>query len=355
MDLLAVDVGAGTQDILLYKEGTHLENSVKMVMPSPTVIVGKKIEMAMHEDKDVFLTGPTMGGGASTRAVKAHLETGFKVYATPSAALTINDNLDKVRATGVEITEVAPPEAMVIETGDLDLSALKTAFGLFGLDMPKRIALAVQDHGYSPYKSNRIVRFEHMAETMRSGEGRLESFAHLDPPPQFNRMRAAKEVLDEAGFCAMIMDTGPSALLGATMDPRYEEPSLLLNLGNGHTIGAVMMDDRMIGLFEHHTSLMSPEKLSSLLERLCEGTLTNEDVFEDDGHGACVMEGPGTDSIKSVMVTGPNRWRALAPGALDNFGEIYLAAPAGDMMISGCIGLVEAWKRLEKMEMVADV
>ncbi len=33
MTLLAVDVGAGTQDILLYQEGVPIEGSTKMVLP----------------------------------------------------------------------------------------------------------------------------------------------------------------------------------------------------------------------------------------------------------------------------------------------------------------------------------
>ena len=42
MSLLAVDVGAGTQDILLYQEDVPLEGSTKMVLPSQTVTGGKQ-------------------------------------------------------------------------------------------------------------------------------------------------------------------------------------------------------------------------------------------------------------------------------------------------------------------------
>ncbi|OYV14268.1 MAG: hypothetical protein CG440_735, partial [Methanosaeta sp. NSM2] len=36
MSLLAIDVGAGTQDILLYDQEVPLEGSTKMVLPSQT-------------------------------------------------------------------------------------------------------------------------------------------------------------------------------------------------------------------------------------------------------------------------------------------------------------------------------
>lgn len=353
MDLLAVDIGAGTQDILLYREKAPLENSVKMVMPSPTVIVGKSIEQARISGRDVFLSGPTMGGGASTRAVRAHLEAGFRVYATESAALTIKDDLDQVRAMGVEVVKDGPSDALKIKTGDLNISLLKQTFELFGVNIPQNLALAVQDHGYSPHKSNRIVRFEQMIKIMKSGGGRLESFAYFDPPAIFSRMCSAKNDLKGEGFSPLIMDTGPAALLGATCDPRYKDPALILNLGNGHTIGAVVVEGKMTALFEHHTRVMTPEKLFNLSNKICEGTLTNDEVFEDGGHGAYVEDVPGADMIRSIMVTGPNRERVLSSGILRRLGkegkcEVVAAAPGGDMMISGCIGLIEAWKRSVK-------
>lgn len=61
MALLAVDVGAGTQDILLFEEDLLIENSARMVMPSMTVIVGKLIDEARLRRRDVFLSGTTMG------------------------------------------------------------------------------------------------------------------------------------------------------------------------------------------------------------------------------------------------------------------------------------------------------
>ena len=44
--ILAVDIGAGTQDILLYEEGIPIENCVKLVLPSATSLVAGKISGA---------------------------------------------------------------------------------------------------------------------------------------------------------------------------------------------------------------------------------------------------------------------------------------------------------------------
>ena len=76
------------------------------------------------------------------------------------------------------------------------------------------------------------------------------------------------------------------------------------------------------------------------MEKLRAGTLTNEEVFDDHGHGAFV----GPDYIPSegfdfVAVTGPQRHLAADLG-------YYPAAPYGDMMLTGSFGLVAATRAL---------
>ena len=73
--ILAVDIGAGTQDILLYEEGIPVENCVKLVLPSGTKQVAGKIARATAEGRDIFLSGHLMGGGPLVRALQKHLES----------------------------------------------------------------------------------------------------------------------------------------------------------------------------------------------------------------------------------------------------------------------------------------
>lgn len=334
---MAVDVGAGTQDVLLYQEEVPLEGLTKMVLPSQTVIVAERINKARLAGRDIFLSGPTMGGGASTAAVRRHLAAGLKVYATPAAAATINDSLDRVAALGIIIQEEAPASAVVIETGDIDIPALKGAFEIFEIPFPEDAAVAVQDHGFSPDRSNRLVRFEHLTEAIRSG-GTLEAFAYRQPPEAMTRMLAVRDYLASAGLRAIIMDTGPAAIFGAALDHRCQEPALIINFGNGHTVAALLCEGRIVGIFEHHTSQLSPEKLRRYVKELCAGTLKSTEVFEDEGHGAYIESVP--EEIRSILVTGPRREQFLRSGALK---DAVAAAPGGDMMITGCLGLVEAW------------
>ena len=95
--ILAIDVGAGTQDVLLWETGQPMENNVKLVLPSWTTVLARRVGQATQEGRPVFLTGNLMGGGPVVSAMKRHLRAGYPVYTTPRAALTIRDNLDQVR------------------------------------------------------------------------------------------------------------------------------------------------------------------------------------------------------------------------------------------------------------------
>jgi len=117
---------------------------------------------------------------------------------------------------------------------------------------------------------------------------------------------------------------------------RQAEGVIVVNVGNGHTVGALVQGERVWGLFEHHTGRMTTAKLGDYVERLRQGTLTNAEVFNDGGHGCQVQEGYSrADGFDFVAFTGPNRRLA------DGLGY-YPATPYGDMMIAGCFGLVAA-------------
>ena len=335
--MMAIDVGAGTQDILLYREDVEPEGLYKMIMPSQTVIVARRIRKATEQGKDVFLHGYTMGGGPMAAAVKNHIASGFRVYATTDAALSIHDNIQRVSSMGVVITEDPPEGCVEIRTGDIDLMALRSALISFNVDLPEAIAVAVQDHGFSPERSNRATRFDIMRRSLKNG-GRIGDFAHREPPEALSRMRAVWRYLRDQGMDVMLMDTGPAAVFGALEDPDCRLPALVLNIGNGHTIGALVDDQRITAIFEHHTSALDPPKLNSIVERFCAGKLTNSEIFDDGGHGAHIECVPG--EVRSILVTGPRRGGFVSRTKM----KLIQAAPWGDMMITGCVGLVRAWR-----------
>ncbi len=360
MRILAADIGTGTQDILLFDSEKEMENSLLMVMPSPAQVIAGKVMEATQAGKDIVFTGTIMGGGPSGRAAKAHLQAGFLVYATERAALTIHDNLEKVKAFGVRIVSeeeakklTASGSAVEIVMRDFDPEAVSEALSAFGVTVPEKLAVAVQDHGNAPDKSNRVHRFELFREFIEKG-GELERFVYMaeEIPPAFTRMKAQADSLlkttlrteDAPEIKAVFMDTGPAAIFGALTDPVARQPSIVVNIGNGHTLGALVLENRITALFEHHSSRISPEKLQDYIIRLADGSLGFDEVFEDGGHGAYIKEAPGFSSVRSVVVTGPKRGmleklseKEIRPEILEN---LHFAAPFGSMMLSGCFGLL---------------
>src|SRR5579864_9083683 len=107
LHILAVDVGTGTQDILLFESGKTIENCFKMVMPSPTVIVAERIKQATERRQPIVLTGVTMGGGPCHWAARDHALAGNPVAVTPEAGRTFDDDLTMVEQMGFEIIDEA--------------------------------------------------------------------------------------------------------------------------------------------------------------------------------------------------------------------------------------------------------
>jgi len=99
MKILAVDIGAGTQDVMVYDSDTGFDNAYKLVLPSPTSFFAQVVR---NTKQDLVISGDTMGGGPFSRAVLAHLQN-YKVFMTKRAARTIRDDLEIVRQQGIEI------------------------------------------------------------------------------------------------------------------------------------------------------------------------------------------------------------------------------------------------------------
>jgi len=230
--------------------------------------------------------------------------------------------------------------------GDVDLEALKAVFTTFEVPFPTRFAVAVQDHGFSPNASNREFRFQQWREVLDRG-GRLADLAFREPPECFTRMRAVAEALPGV----LLMDTCTAGMRGALLDPearKHRDSGLtVVNLGNAHTFAALIQGDRVWGIYEHHTGMLTPEKLAQHLSRFQAGALKHVEVFDDGGHGCAIHP----DYLRErhfafTVITGPRRSLARGwPGGV-------FAAPLGDMMLTGCFGLADAWLAMEQQPWV---
>ncbi|MFH2103639.1 MAG: DUF1786 domain-containing protein [Chloroflexota bacterium] len=351
MKILSVDIGTGTQDIFLYDSSLDIENGFKLVLPSPTMMVHRQIKQATTRGEAILLTGVMMGGGPSAWAVQAHLRLGAPVYATPEAARTFDDDLERVAGMGVQIVsedeaDRLPSDVRRLEFKDFDFPAIAAVFQRFGvaLDDLAAVAVAVFDHGAAPPGvSDRQFRFDYLDERIRVSN-RLSAFAFLAPdgPASMTRLQAVAATAGGLDVPLVLMDTAPAAVLGATFDPRVArlERKLIANVGNFHTLAFRLGPAGIEGLFEHHTGELDLPGLEDLLRRLADGTLSHAQVFAGHGHGALIYDPlpfPLGGGDFDIVVTGPRR-SLLRAGGL----RPYFAVPFGDMMIAGCFGLLAA-------------
>lgn len=359
--ILAVDVGTGTQDILLFESDKTIENCFQLIMPSPTVIVADRIHTATAAGRSVLLTGRTMGGGPSAWAARDHAQAGHPCYATPDAARTLDDDLSQVEALGITIVDDARAQQLIASEGDrlahihlcdFDTAALRSALTAFGVDPNvDAVAVAAFDHGAAPPGySDRRYRFDFIEKAYRARpEPVAFAYRAADIPSDLTRLAAV--AADAATYNSegsqpapvFVMDTGAAAVAGSLEDPTVATHAdcLIANVGNFHTLAFHLRAGRILSLFEHHTGELTRDTLDTYLADLAAGTLTNERVFAESGHGALRLDSvaaPTHDGATPFLaVTGPRR-DLLRGSRL----HPYEAVPHGDMMLAGCFGLLRA-------------
>ena len=399
---LAIDVGTGTQDVLLLDADREVENAVRLILPSPTVILAERIRAATGARRPVLLTGGLMGGGPVAWAARDHALAGLAISAVPDAAGTLDDDLDQVRALGITILppdavpgRAAAPGTVTIDLRDVWLPELAQALSAFDVDLAAvdAVAVAVFDHGAAPPGvSDRRFRFERLRERL-AAEPDLGpiAFSYLEPdvPAAFTRLATAATAvrgwLDGAGRSrvpVLVMDTGPAAVLGALDDDRVRRELVrgrrvvAVNIGNFHTLAMRLepASDRRVGrvpgtadrrpgaprvrisgVFEHHTGELTRPQLARFLQQLADGSIRDADVFDSQGHGALVRpEGSGQaagsnraraagsrEARPFLTLSGPRR-DLLAGHVVGGLGRPHLAVPHGDMMQAGPFGLLRA-------------
>jgi uncharacterized protein (DUF1786 family) len=351
--ILAVDIGAGTRDILLFDTEKQLENCIKLVLPSPGPLFAARVAEETARAVDLYFRGCVIGGGSFSRAVKRHVAAGRHVYMQAPTAFCLRNNLEDIMATGVELVEGIPDgfSGTVIELDELDLAPLESLLLTVGesLEEVDAAAVAVQDHGaYPTGASNRKTRLAFMRERLRDDPrpARL-AFRENEVPDQFPRMRSAMGRLRDqlSSRSLLVMDTAPAAVAGCLADREVEERLdgnvLIINAGNGHTMCCLLSGGDIVGLLEHHTKYLEPPAVfGAYLELFCDGKARDEDEYMQRGHGLFYLaDPPGFDHIDLVAVTGPNRALMRGSGL-----DIYYPSPGGDMMMTGPMGLVRVMR-----------
>lgn len=335
--ILALDIGSGTQDALLAVPGVAPENWSRFVLPTPALQVAARIRELTAQRTPVWLHGSNMGGGFGG-AVAEHLKLGLRLAATPQAASALHDDVNRVRAMGVTITEDEPPHCPVgfapVFLSDCPPGFWNRLLKAAGLPRPALIVAAAQDHGIHADTGNREGRFRLWKRLLRESGGDPAKWLYAEAPAECTRLAALQRAIGGGP----VADTGTAAVLGALATPEVAERSdregvLVVNAGNSHTTAFLVFRRRVLGIYEHHTGMLSAAELAKDLDEFRLGWLPDEQVRATGGHG-CVFETlpPEAEGFRPAFILGPRRELLRGRGAF--------IAPHGDMMLAGCHGLL---------------
>ncbi|MBW2027741.1 MAG: pyruvate formate-lyase activating enzyme [Deltaproteobacteria bacterium] len=345
--ILAIDIGAGTMDILYYEleSGTHY----KAVAQSPVLSLASALEKVPGP---ILVTGVEMGGGAVAKVLSQRARKS-QVLMSVSSAATVHHNLDRVRSMGIQVVGDEEAEDLRegakyrhIELGDIQFDRLEALVRALGVPFSFHvIGICAQDHGRPPEGISHLdYRHRMFKERLDHAPYPHHLLYRSDEVPQtFNRLNSialrARSLPAEEVY---VMDSGMAAILGASMDPRLQgkDKALVLDVATSHTLGASVLGGEIAGFFEYHTSDITPEKIEDLLVKLCNGQLTHSQILDEGGHGAYIRRPIGFADLETIVATGPKR------GILRGTSlPVHLGAPLGDNMMTGAVGLLEAIRR----------
>jgi len=329
--VVLVDVGKGTQDILIPLKGKTKENFVKAVLPSPTEKLARIISTY---EGDLSLCGYTMGGGPLKKAILEHIKKGYRVRATVPAAKSLRDDLSVVRKWGIEVVEKIDNCDLFLS--DLDFKTYESLLSCAGVkESVEFVGVACQDHGFKKGQSDRITRFNYLKEILSKERNPLKLF-HTEELPFFSRFSSIISQLRKRGIKGFVIDSKLAAVAGVISyaEEKGVKEFVCIDCGNGHTMVSTVKEGLICGFLEHHTKFLNPEKLEKFMVKLIKGEITFNEIYEDGGHGALFIEKINPEKIYLV---GPNR---------DKFKDLgEFAYPLGDAMLFGCAGLLRVFTK----------
>jgi uncharacterized protein (DUF1786 family) len=353
--ILAIDVGAGTMDVLC----ADLETAehFKAVVRSPVRTTAERIEAL---DGKLLVLGGEMGGGAVSRTLEEKARS-TEVVMSASAAATVAHDTERVRSRGIRVLEdeqarelARSGEYRTLTLCDVEADRLRGI--VEGLGIPFAfdvVGICAQDHGVAPEGVSHL-DFRHAgmkAVLDRTPFPHALLYRDAELPQSMNRLCSiAASAASLPAEEIYVMDSGMAAILGASMDPRVQDrkTALVLDIATSHTVGAALQDGELCGFFEYHTKDISLARLETLLRELADGSLEHARILAEGGHGAYSRRAPGFEAVEIILATGPKR--SLIRGSSL---PIALGAPLGDNMMTGTVGLLEAIRRRKGLEPIA--
>lgn len=355
MKLLAIDIGAGTEDLLLVDTDRPIENAIQRVMPSASARFEK---LVIRANKDVFCYGSIIGGHPFIHGLEKIKKVGFQAIFTETAALSLRYDLNAVRSWGFSvISDQSPqvdelrsnPEVLSMELADVDFPRLHQFLEECQVNLSEIavVLLCAQDHGlHAPGEKAREVRFKAYSNSLKKS-GKLTSmlYGENEVPKVFPRLASNLKLIQEhfpTTKGRFVMDSSPAILLGACLEHRNAGQSkTIINLGNGHTVVATVDETGEVqALCEHHTGQLRKGRLDEFLRAFFAKELTAEQILREGGHGVIYREGFNAGIPDELLVVGPRR------GLMNSsrFPFRFISPLGLSMMMVGPLGMITAYE-----------
>lgn len=331
--VLCVDIGSHIQNAVLAKPGINPENWSTFTLPSPAQAIAQRIRELTILKKGIWLYGDGMGGGF-TCALREHIASELPTASTSKAALSIHDDISYAQGMGIQICESCPRNSVPVCLSDFEPEFWNSLLEISGLPLPHLVLAGAQDHGnFIP--GNRQGRIKNWQELLSAEPDPLK-WIYTKAPDSLRRLKALQK---KTG--GPVADSAVCAILGALSDPHILERSFregitLIHAGNAHTLAALIYQGKVYGIYEHHTNKHELALFQENLKQFRKHWLTEEVVHASGGNGLAFgknVEEAG--DFAPTFIFGPER--ALFAG------EGKFIAPHGDMLHTGCFGLLYGW------------
>ena len=327
--VLCLDIGHGTQDVLLARPGVAVENWPSFVLPSPAMAVSRRLRELALLKKDVWLYGSTMGDGFLS-AAGALSESGCRVFAERSAGEVLLGC--RAGASGIALCDERPSSAVPVQMTDFSAQGWETILRSAGLPLPHLVLACVEDCAHAKDAAGRTARMEHFTKLLAESPDPV-SWIMEKAPAESTRLFALQKA---AG--GPVCDTAAAAVLGAMLYQNVRTRSCrqgvtFVNVGNRHIVAALLYRGRVHGIYEHHTEMRTREELLADLAEFRRCFLPTEAVQASGGHGTAygpICEEAG--GYNPTFVGGPMR------SLLAGYGQE--TAPFGSMRLAGPLGML---------------
>lgn len=346
---LYIDIGPTRQAALFRHADCDFSELPRLVLPSPSVILSRRIVQCTSERRDVFFSGPFVGREC-VAAVANHVRQGCRVAMDERTALALYAGPENVEGAGVDIIAACPDGYVLLPTEEVDMAFWRGLCRMLALDDPPFVAVSVAE---ADQRSETPVCRESRTDSMRLWKVLLRRYAERGVPPEAFLLSETAEFSPrlaaiQAACNGFVADSGAASLLGVLRDPEIEERSfrqgvVLLHAGEAHTTAFLVWRSRVFGVYEQHTRLLCAEQTARDLAEFRLGWLPDETVRNAGGHGAAFAEiPPEAEGFPVVCIAGKKR--KLFTGC----GKIY--ETPGDVEFLGCLGLAYGMDRMAQEE-----